>query len=128
METFVSVTECWGFANVATKVPEVGDGGGVEPVERRMTTPAKFVLAGSVQESEIEVDVAPVTLSEVTCGGFAVLARVIRNCGVQDPDNRAASTTSAKAMDKKRVRALIVEPPCLRRLGRSPQYDAARFS
>jgi hypothetical protein len=59
----------------ATKVPDVGEDGGVEPVARLIITPAYVALGGSTQDSDTDVAVVPVTFSEVTGdGGVAGLA------------------------------------------------------
>jgi hypothetical protein len=71
-----------GFFTLATRLPEVGDDGGVVPVARRIITPAKSGLVGSTQESDTEESVTAVTLREVTGAGGA--GAVVANAGRAD--------------------------------------------
>ena len=58
-----------GAATLATKVPAVGDAGGVAPAARRIITPAKFDPVGFTHDSETAVFVTLVAFSEVTGPG-----------------------------------------------------------
>jgi len=57
---------------LATRVPDVGDDGGVVPTARRIITPAKFEPVGFTHDNDTDELVVPVTMSEVTGAGAVV--------------------------------------------------------
>jgi hypothetical protein len=59
----------------ATRVPEVGDDGGVAPTARRIITPAKFAPVGFTHDNDTDELVTPVTVKEVTGAGAVVTVR-----------------------------------------------------
>jgi hypothetical protein len=65
---------------LVTRVPEVGDDGGVVPTARRIITPAKFAPAGFTHDNDTDEIVVPVTVSEVTGPGAVV---TVRSAGVE---------------------------------------------
>jgi hypothetical protein len=60
---------------LATKVPAVGDAGGVVPAARRIITPAKFDPVGFTHDNDTDELVTPATVSDVTGPGAVVTVR-----------------------------------------------------
>jgi hypothetical protein len=61
---------------VATRVPEVGDDGGVVPAARRIITPANPALVGFTHDNDTDEFVTVVVFKEVTGPGPELAAVV----------------------------------------------------